>query len=727
MESSTPSGCEQGRVLTWRSLLFGILGVLLMSGLAGYHDQVLEGTLMIGNHIPAGAFSYFILLGLGWNGIWGLLDRLFKAEGRVRRAMSLSSRELILVMVMTLVACFPPTSGLFRYFHRMLMLPWYFLSNHADWQSYGLLSEHLRPELFPEPWLGQGIESVPAAEYQRVYTNFFTGLARGSETTPLWELPLDAWVCPLMVWGSLLLLMVLTMISLQFLLHRQWAVHEQLSYPVAQVASSFCDMKGSGGRGVPDIFKNRLFWWGFVPIFTLLLLDYLALRYPSSVPRIAESMPDFKRWTLPVTTKIPILRNVPVVWCLNTQTIYFTIVGLAFFVSSEVSLTLGLAPILLAIFGSFYFLGTGTALQSSSIVTSRAGAYVGFAIMLFYTGRHYYLGVLARAIGLKRMKKDDGEAGEHDWGDDVSVLAARVLILAFIGFTIVLSWMCQSWVIAIFYSLLLMILYMVISRIVCESGIPFVQCNWEPAPILLKLLGPAAMGPKAMTFSLWSTGILAQDPRESLMPYVATGIKLSEDAGLKLKRVFTVIVVSVVVAMVVAFLSSTYSLYNYKSTLDGWAAVHIPQLYLNQAAINMSAMDAVGVLEASEAATPLQRLKMIDGAPLDTRYFFYGAVAVLVCTMLRFRFTKFPLHPVLFLMVGTYPISGTWGSFLLGWFIKTLVVKFGGGGVYNKMKPLFVGVIVGELVMVGLTLFIDFFYFFRVGTPVPVKYIIMPG
>ena len=196
---------------------------------------------------------------------------------------------------------------------------------------------------------------------------------------------------------------------------------------------------------MPDIFKNRLFWWGFVPIFTLLLLDYLALRYPSSVPRIAESMPDFKRWTLPVTTKIPILRNVPDVWCLNTQTIYFTIVGLAFFVSSEVSLTLGLAPILLAIFGSFYFLGTGTALQSSSIVTSRAGAYVGFAIMLFYTGRHYYLGVLARAIGLKRMKKDDGEAGEHDWGDDVSVLAARVLILAFIGFTIVLSWMCQSW------------------------------------------------------------------------------------------------------------------------------------------------------------------------------------------------------------------------------------------------------------------------------------------
>ena len=35
-------------------------------------------------------------------------------------------------MAVTLVACFPPTSGLGRYFHRQIMLPWYYLMNKPD-------------------------------------------------------------------------------------------------------------------------------------------------------------------------------------------------------------------------------------------------------------------------------------------------------------------------------------------------------------------------------------------------------------------------------------------------------------------------------------------------------------------------------------------------------------------------------------------------------------------
>lgn len=723
MSNNIPAESDSGSIFTWRSIVFGFLGIFLMSGLGGYHDQVLGGTMMIGNHIPAGAFSYFIVLGLFWNGLWALADRFFKTGGAIRRTMIISSRELVFVMVLTLVSCFPPTSGLFRYFHRMLMMPWYYLSSHADWESYELLSKHMRPQIFPKPWLGDGAFSQ--IDYERVYKNFFTGMAKGNETVPLWKLPLDAWVQPLIIWAPLLILLALALISLQFLVHRQWGVHEQLSYPVAQVAGSFCDMKGSGGRGVPDIFSNRLFWWGFVPVLCLLLIDYFALWFPNSVPAAIEAMPDFKSWHLPVNDKIPILRKVPDIWCLNGQTIYFTIIGLAFFVSSEVSLTMGLAPILLGIFGSFYFLSTGTSLQSQSLVMSRAGAYVGYTIMLCYSGRHYYAGVLMRALGFKRKIKDGDKGVEGD--DAVSVLAARTLLLSFIGFVIILSWMCQSWVIAIFYSLLLVILYLVISRIVCESGIPFIQCNWEPGPILVKLLGPAAMGPKALTFSLWSNGILAQDPRESLMPYVATGIKLSEDVNIKLRRMFFVIVAAVVLAMTVAFLSSTYSLYNYKSTTDSWAALYTPQMYLDQAARSFSFMEAVGELKTSAEASPLGRLKLIRSAPMETRYFFYGAIAVLAFTILRYRFSKFPLHPLLFLAVGTYPSSGTWCSFLIGWSIKQLVVRFGGGGVYNKMKPLFVGIIAGELVMVGITLFMDFFYFFMYNTPAPIKYNLMPG
>lgn len=719
MMEATAKNNGRERIVTWRSLVFGLLGIFLMSGLAGYHDGVLGGTLMIGNHMPGGAFAYFMVLGLFWNGFWVLLDRLFKSGGRLRDCMALSTRELVVVMAVTLVACFPPTSGLGRYFHRVIMLPWYYLSSRPDWVMHGLLTDYMRPELFPAPWPGDGVTS---SAYDTVYRGFFTGLATGTHALPLWDLPLGAWLGPMMRWAPMIFLMSVSIIALQFLVHRQWSTHEQLSYPVAQVASSFCRISG-GRAGVPDLFKNRLFWWGFVPVFCLLMLEYLSLWYPREVPSIAQIMPNLKTWSLPVSAKIPILKNIPEVWCLNGQSLYFTIVGLAFFVSTEISLTMGIAPFCLAIFGAMYYLGTGTALESTWLQTGRAGAFVGYTLILLYTGRNYYRSVFAKALGFRRKAKQPDVAED----DDVSVLAARVLVLALIGFTLILSWMCQSWLMAIFYSLLLMILYLVLSRIVCESGIPFMTSGWNPADLLVRLMGPAALGPHALTFLLWSTGILAQDPREALMPYVATGIKAADDTGVKLRRLFWVIIAAVAVALTVAYFSSTYALYNYNSMGDGWAAKYPPVMHFDQAAKYFNTMKSTGVFEESLNASVMKRLSLVNCSPTETRYFFYGLIAIVGFTVLRFRFSRFPIHPMLFLIVGTYPSSQTWGSFMIGWFIKTLAVRFGGGGVYNKMKPLFVGLIAGELMMVGLSVLVDFLYFFLNGSPSPVKFSIMPG
>ena len=36
-------------------------------------------------------------------------------------------------------------------------------------------------------------------------------------------------------------------------------------------------------------------------------------------------------------------------------------------------------------------------------------------------------------------------------------------------------------------------------------------------------------------------------------------------------------------------------------------------------------------------------------------------------------------------------------SFLLGWFIKALVVKYGGEAAYRKLKPLMFGLIAGDM------------------------------
>ena len=403
-----------GNTFTFRSLVFSALGITLMSGLAGFHDWVLLGSPMIGNQLPVGAFSYLMFVGIFWNGLWWLLDRAWRALApRAERGPAdvfcLSGREMAVVLVATLIACFPPTSGFFRYFQRQLMLPWHYLANNATWIKFGLLTTgdwwtgqlydfHIRPDLFPEPWPGVGGDVLSSAGYERVYTAFFSGMVTPEGPVPFSAIPWDAWVRPLLHWTPLVALMVLALLSLQFLVHRQWAHHEQLSYPIAQVAGSFCARR-DGRRGVPDLFRNRLFWWGFFPVFLMLGLDYLATWYPDDVPSLGTMMPNLRSWWLPITTNAPFLKkSYGSGGFLCGQTLYFTFLGISYFVSSEISLSVGVAPFLLAIFSLLFYSATGTVFEGGTLDAARSGAYLGYTLILLYTGRTYFKAVFARAL-----------------------------------------------------------------------------------------------------------------------------------------------------------------------------------------------------------------------------------------------------------------------------------------------------------------------------------------
>jgi len=69
----------------------------------------------------------------------------------------------------------------------------------------------------------------------------------------------------------------------------------------------------------------------------------------------------------------------------------------------------------------------------------------------------------------------------------------------------------------------------------------------------------------------------------------------------------------------------------------------------------------------------------------------------LAFAMIRLRWPKWPLHPVLFLDWFTYAGRMLSASFLGGWMIKSLVTRFGGASGYQRLKPLMFGLIAGEM------------------------------
>ena len=695
---------SQERALTPKSLLFGLLGIGLISGLAGFHDAWVSGSpLMVGSHLPVGAYFFIMLLALVWNLI----------GSRLAPRWVLSSHELLVVMGMTLMACFPPTSGFFRYFQRQLVLPWYYLSSggKTEWETFGILTDLLPARLFPQP--APSIQDGVLQLNDTVYRSFFTGLSQGDQKAGLADIPWAAWAGPLLYWGPLVVLMSMGSMGLSLMVHRQWAHHEQLSYPLAQVATSFISRRN--GRGVPDVFRSRLFWWGLAPILIIYMVMYLHLWFPNQMPDLDEVMPNVKHWAIGLNVQWPLIKTAPAWGELQSQTVFFSVVGLAYFVSSEISLTMGLSNLVLVLAGILFYVTSGIPLSSDDVATSRAGAYLAYAVILLYTGRHYYGRVLRNALRPAPAR-------------DEAVMAARLTVLSGAGMMVMLMLMGLDGFIAILFTLTLMMLFLVFTRIICETGIPFLQPNWYPAPFLTALLGPAAIGPGPLIYLAYLGTILCQDPRECLMPYVATSIKMADDARVGMTRFFWILFAAVMIALVVGFVSTTWTLYSFGGmSVDTWAHRYVPTIYLDQAVRQISGMSETGILDESRTLTGLAKLTLYAPAPADMGYLLAGAAAVLVFSLLRFRFARFPLHPVLFLVIGTYPGITCWSSFLTGWAIKTLVVKFGGGKVYQDLKPLFIGVIAGELLAAGAAVCVNLIYFAITGKPSGIEFGILPG
>jgi hypothetical protein len=74
-----------------------------------------------------------------------------------------------------------------------------------------------------------------------------------------------------------------------------------------------------------------------------------------------------------------------------------------------------------------------------------------------------------------------------------------------------------------------------------------------------------------------------------------------------------------------------------------------------------------------------------------------GAGMALLLTLACLTFPKWPLHPIGLVMVGFYYADVGWASILIGWGAKNLILRYGGASIYKRLRPLFIGLIMGEV------------------------------
>ncbi|MBP5232050.1 MAG: hypothetical protein J6333_01440 [Planctomycetes bacterium] len=707
-----------GRAFTLKAILFGLLGVCVINLFAGFNDDRLHGTLFIGNHLPNGTWFLIFCLILVWNPLAALAGRFLGAWGK--RLLMFNTGEFVVSLSLMLLGSWTPTSGLYRYFLRQLIMPWGYLTSKPAWKEHELLNA-LPQGVFPlgdRLHDGQIISDLATNPdtmkvYDQVYTNFINGAGTGNSMLSIDKL-LDIfsyWQPALLwYWVPLLGLFTLSVVGMSLIVHRQWAHHEQLSYPIAVITSGL--IRRESGRVLPDIFYSRMFQISALLVLFIQLLRLGGAWFPNVIPAPVLN------WWWPVANLFPTINQAGAPWGIQNGTLFFSIVGISYFLASEIGFTMGVSNILLAIVVCQYYLSTGRQVSGGDQDNLRAGAYVGYALILLYTGRDYYWKVVKRALFIEKAATED---------DQNAFLAAWLLLLSFAGMVGLLVWgMHLDWLLALIYCLILMLFFLVFTRIVCETGLPFLQTGWVPSGLMLKGLGATFIGGKAIAFLNWMSTILAQDPRECLMPFMANSLKVADDNKVRIRPLVLCGFVALALALGVGFFAKFATIYSYGAHDDGWAAVTPPQSPFDEAARTVASMKATGVLEAATAATGLDKIAHVSPDLRDLGFILVGLAGVVVFSFLRFRFTNWPLHPVLFLIWGTYPSQCMAYAFLIGWAVKALIVYFGGGRIYQQLKPVFLGLIVGELMAAALGIAVGIVYYF-VTDQNPVAFGIFPS
>jgi len=678
--------------MTFRAVLLGLGFAAFICGVTFFNDFVLRQTFLVGNYMPISVFGGLLLLVMLVNP----LLRLFS-----KRAI-LSGRELAVIVALALVACAVPGRGLMHYFTTFLMIPHEEARINVAWKSRDVLS------VPPQQMLAD--VSRNRAEAVRAFAG---GIGDGRRHIAFSQIPWRVWTRALVFWVPLILSVWLAVIALAVVVHRQWSDHEKLRYPIATFAHALLPEPGKAGSSV---FRNRLFW---IPGFGVILIhlnNYAYLYNQDHMFQIPLAF-DF----MAVGELFPTFVRGGGHGLLYVR-VYLMAVGFAYFLASDLSLALGIAPFVYA-WASGICLVYGFTLTGGGWFTPmprtflHGGAYFAMFLVLMYSGRRYFSAVFRRSLMLGGKEKAEG----------ASVWAARLFLLGLAAFIAQLYAAGVDLPFAILYAIGIVAIYTVISRLVAETGVFFIHAYFFPCVIMFGFLGGAVMGTRALMIMFLVSSLLVIDPREAVMPFMVTGLKLVDLTGGKVGKTAGFAAVALLVAFAVAIPVTLYIQYDRgaKNVGDGWTLRAVPMSAFNAMATLKTKLEQEGTLAEAQAASPWARFAKASPYTSCVWAFFISMALVLGFSAGRMRFPWWPLHPIIFLVLGTYQSQTLSRSFLIGWFIKIVVSGYFGGRTYQKVKPFMIGLIAGDVIGGILPMVHGWIYEFTTGQS-PMRYLVLP-
>ena len=638
--------------ITIRSVSIGTLMVAIVCGITPYNDFVIANTMMVGFYLPV--ISVLLMVGLVVL-INGPLHRYCPKH-------ALRAGELGVILAMLLVSCGIAGSGMMRTLIPTLISPFNRgLQDPLFWKNFTNLQ--LPGWMFP-------VENIADGRSSPIMQWFYDRVPQGHSA------PYAAWIVPLLGWGVFVFAMIATMFSLAWIITPQWAVNERLPFPIAQIQQALIEPPAPG-RALNSLFRSQMFWIAAGAVLIVHSMVTLHAYFPRTVPEIKlsynlTSVFSEEPWSFFSSS-------------LKSAAVYFSFVGLAYFISSRVSFSLWSLYLVTEIIAvQQRMIGNDMPVRGPAWTDQHVGSSVAFLAGVLWIGRHHWVKVLRQAFS----RVPDPRFPRY---------RAAVLVGLF-GPAVMVCWLLavgvQGWV-AVMIVAFVLLAHVVVARIVAETGLSFIRVLVSPLNIITNLPTSVLRGPDVF-FSGVFTMNGAVNTRESIFPFMMHGLRVNDaidPSPQKSSRgLLGAMVWAAVFGFAVAAASSLYCYYNYSLPLgDGNEAV------LNSAGLLAWPRDML--------ADPLNRFADGRFAPTSHNPWLHMGIGMTVTGLLQaatLRWSSWPFLPIGYLVSMTWYIQLGWLSIFLGWLSKLLIIKYGGARAYQAAKPFFFGLVVGEAMAVGL-------------------------
>lgn len=653
--------------ITGRALVWGL--VLSLAGILWIHQASLvqaPGQLYAPVYLlsvpPVPAIIFLFVLAAGG-----------AALAHKIRWRAFSSRELMIIYMMLVVAIPPTTFGIIE-----MLLPWITSPSYFGTPQDGL--DEIADRYFPSWMYPHDKEAIRM-------------MFEGSDTGAI---PWRVWLAPLSGWLAFVLLVFFTMTCLLSLFHRQWSEKERLRYPVLLLPLSVADPI-RGYAEIRGLFRNPLTWLAIAVVFVHHALN-VAHSYNPAVMALMD-----RYYLGRIFTERP--------WTAFRGLTFFhrpELIGFSYFVSVDVLLS-----------GWFFYviqmfiqmmaevLGYQASASFPYAFQQGCGAYIVLFITLLWVARHHLRELWRAAFGfLIHWEETAASALEtsHEAprarasfprfsGEPLSPTVA--IWGTILGFGLILLWCVGMkmalWLAAAYFGLLIS-WAVVYARVRAEAGVASMWAfPFDQHPQLITaLVGQKGLlrGTDATQLVLLSVfSWMTRGYFPSMAGYVLENEKLAQETGVPLRAVPWLTIGALVVGMIGGYVVTLKSFYDvganvlHGGTSSGGYNVRAAMSVWNGVAAALKAPSGPNTAQVSGAVA--------------------GALVTILLVLARRAFLRFPFHPLGYAIALNYGYC-LWGPFFVAWLMKLLIDRLGGAEWYRKLMPFFLGLAVGDLVAGGL-------------------------